>query len=419
MTAIQSNTAAEPPESVLTSTGDNPLQHLGPSSLVQVVLGALLVAQGLLIPAGGQVVPLGEVAGVVLLAMSIFRCPSRQLSRFGVVAIVAVGLVLFLIGSSIVNDTEWMRRAFRIATLMALVGAFGTGRLNIKAVLQGAVAALAINIPLFYLGLLPDTYGGVLTGFLGDKNVAGLYYAVVPLVLCATIRDKRIQLGLIVFAAVGTFLTDSRTSLAGLALALVWLAVTRNRGLVFRGALLVAMIYAIHYTATNYSRALGYEERLGSDFLRALIDDASWVKVINAPWYGHGLTEAYAYVGANRWWFHNSYYALWAEGGWIFTLVVVTAYVMFGLRPLSRFERTPSRITVEAASIIFLTCASRLGEVFISLPGVLVLAAGLLLTADEMEKRRAEERQAVIERVTRLQRRQSNRLRNPLAVGGF
>ncbi|WP_176780751.1 O-antigen ligase family protein [Bowdeniella nasicola] len=390
--------AALPP----TDERENPLLSNRSPSLLQVCLGFLLVMQGVPIPAGGGSVPLSELAALAFLTLALFRRPERQLSRFGVVGVLAVALILYLIGVTIINDGDWLRRAFRIAMLMGLIGVFASGRVDMRAALRGAVTALAINIPLFYLGLVPDTYGGVLTGFIGDKNVAGLYYAVVPLLLAATSSNNRYKVALLIFGATGTVLTDSRTSMAALACAIIWVVASPKLGMFFRMVLFGGFVVAIQYIEENFARALVYAERVGSDRLRAQIDRQSWEKVGDTPWYGSGLNQAFVIIEDRQWWFHNSYWGLWVEGGAIFCVVVVLAYIILGLRPFSAVFRSRSRIAVEGAAIVLLVCASRLGETFITVPGALLLACGLMLTAEEMRLRDQRAYQLKVERVQEL-----------------
>ncbi len=382
-----------------TDERENPLLTDRSPSLFQVCLGFLLVMQGVPIPAGGGSVPLSELGALAFLTLALFRRPERQLSRFGVVGVLAVAVIFYLVSVTIIHDGDWLRRGFRIAMLMGLIGVFASGRVDIRAALRGAVAALVINIPLFYLGVLPDTYGGVLTGFIGDKNVAGLYYAVVPMLLAATCSNTRYRVALLIFGAAGTLLTDSRTSMAALACAIIWVVVSPKLGVFLRMVLAGGFIVAIQYIEENFARALVYAERVGSDRLRAQIDQQSWHKVGDTPWYGRGLNQAFVVIEDRQWWFHNSYWGLWVEGGAVFAVVVVLAYVILGFRPLSTSVRSRSRIAVEGAAIVLLVCASRLGETFITVPGALLLACGLMLTAEEMRLRDQRAYQLKVERV--------------------
>lgn len=354
---------------------------------MDVLLGILLVVDGLSVGAGPLRLPLAELAGVALVVLAGFRRPKRSLAHFGVLAVLAFALLVFLAVSSTVNgvaDEEWLRRLFRITVLICLVGSFASGRLDLRGVLHGALAGLLLNIPLFYLGLAPDTYGGVLTGLLGDKNVAGLYYAVVPVLLMATTASWRHRMILLVVAVGGTALTGSRTSLAGLACAVIWLVVAPRIGLTFRWILGIGLGLGVFWLSENLPRLFGYfADRLGSDLLRERIHAATVEKLTEAPWYGLGLGQAHVHLEDTTWFFHNSFWGLFVEGGWPFLIIVVAAYVVLGMRPFRHAARTPSRTAIEAATLIFLVCASQLGEVFITVNGALVLGASLLLTSAE------------------------------------
>lgn len=365
----------------------HPLLDTSSSRILDVLLGALLVVDGISVGAGAFRLPIAEAAGVALVLLAGFRRPRRSLANFGVLGVLAFGLLTFLAVSSTVNgidDEDWVRRIFRIAVLVCLAGSFASGRLDLRGALHGMITALVINIPLFYAGLAPDTYGGVLTGILGDKNVAGLYYAVIPVLLIATTTSRRHQVLLFAFAFGGTALTGSRTSLAGLACALIWMIVSPRLGLTVRWILAIGLGLGVYWLSESLPRLGGYfDDRLGSDLLRERIQTASWEKAAEAPWYGRGLGEAHVHLDEATWFFHNSFWGLLAEGGWPFLVIVLSAYVVLGMRPFRHAVRTPSRVAVEASTLIFLVCASQLGEVFITVTGALVLGAGLLLTSAE------------------------------------
>lgn len=157
-------------------------------------------------------------------------------------------------------------------------------------------------------------------------------------------------------------------------------------------------------------RALSFL-KIGS--VRIICAAASWVKVTQTPWYGKGLNEAYVFVDTNRWWYHNCCLAAWTEGGWVFAGVVVAAVVLLGLRPFSTVMRTPSRIAMEASSIVLLVRATKLGEVFITIPSMLLLSAGFMLTAEELERHRQVKYQA---RVARLEELSGRRPRSEISL---
>ena len=181
-----------------TPVRDNPLMDRRPGRVIDVVLVTLFVVDGLSAGAGASRLPIAELAGALLVLVAAFRRPQRHLPEFGAVALLGGAILIYLGVISAINDVDeadvW-RRLIRVALLMTLIGAFASRRIDLRAGLQGLVIALAVNIPLFYSGIAPDTYGGVLTGLLGDKNVAGMYYAAMPVLLMATTRNRRVPLG--------------------------------------------------------------------------------------------------------------------------------------------------------------------------------------------------------------------------------
>ena len=149
--------------------------------------------------APGLPIPFAEFSAILLLLLASFRQPRRDLSHYGVLALVALALVAYLVAVTVHNDLDPTRRATRITLLILLIYAIASERIDIKGVLYGMTAGALINVPLFYAGLAPDTYGGYLTGFLGDKNVSGLFYALLPVLLVATMQrmgPKLLVLGL-------------------------------------------------------------------------------------------------------------------------------------------------------------------------------------------------------------------------------
>lgn len=160
--------------------------------------------------------------------------------------------------------------------------------------------------------------------------------------------------------------------------------VSPRLGLTVRWILAIGLGLGVYWLSESLPRLGGYfDDRLGSDLLRERIQTASWEKAAEAPWYGRGLGEAHVHLDEATWFFHNSFWGLLAEGGWPFLVIVLSAYVVLGMRPFRHAVRTPSRVAVEASTLIFLVCASQLGEVFITVTGALVLGAGLLLTSAE------------------------------------
>lgn len=324
------------------------------------------------------------------MGLAILRRSARDTSRLGVTALLAGGVLLYLAGLSLaqgIPDADWLRRLVRMAALTALAGCFAGRRLDLRSVLLGLLTAMAVNVPLFYAGLVPAPYGRFLTGFLADKNVAGLYYAAIPVLALPYIRTPQRRLLLLGVAAVCLFLTGSRTSRAAFACAVVWVWLTPPLGPVLRIGLLVALGWAVAYAEENLARVGVFADRGGTDWFRGRIQDATALKVERTPWTGRGLTEAHVTLGddGGTWLFHNSYAGLYVEGGVILLGGMLLAYAVYGLRLASRRLRTPPRVAVEAAVVVVLVTATQLGEVFVTIPSMLILAAGVGLALTEAE----------------------------------
>lgn len=357
--------------------------------VLDFLLGAgLVVSMGLPLP-GRFGVPTGEAVALVLVALAFVRRPQRDSSVLGAALLLAMPVLLFLAATSLYNgipDIDWVRRLTRITALMTLVGACASERVEIRALIWGAATALLVNVPLFYAGLVPASYGSYLTGLVDDKNVSGLFYAAVPVLVVATLRSPGAKAAVIAVGAVPLFLTGSRTSMAAYACAVVWMLVTPRMGWFWRVCVLGAMAWAVSYAEENLARIGIFADREGTDFLRARIHEATQLKLGETPWFGQGLTEAFVTIDRQRWFYHDSYAGLWTEGGLIFAAAVLAAYLVFGLRFFNTQVRTPSRIAVEAATMVIFVTALQLGEVFISITGMLVLAAGAVLYVEEKQK---------------------------------
>lgn len=353
--------------------------------LIDALLFAFFVAEAISLP-GSLAVPVPEVAMIILIALSVFRAPRVQNVRMTGYFIGLSLLVLYLFIESEANDVEWTRRLVRILLLGTFVWTIASGRVDVRSGLFGLISALVVNIPLYYLGIAPDLYGGFLTGYLGDKNVAGLYYALIPILLLAFVKSKWQRRLLIIFAIGATFLTGSRTSLGAIACAVLWLIFARKLGLVWRALLALGLINLLSFVEDNYAQAWIFEDRTGTDALRARIDAAALELVNGAPWYGNGLGTALVKLDDRSFFFHNAYWGLIAEGGWIFLLSILAVFVLVGLNPMRRPRSPQYVVAIEAAVIILLTCATRLGEVFITVPAAVVL--GCAFAAQALERSR-------------------------------
>lgn len=346
--------------------------------LLDLAVGILLVYR---ISVPGVPLPVPQLAIGALIVIAFFRRPTRSLSAAWWYPAVMIGVLLFLIAETAFNGIDPLRRSANIATLMLFAGILASGRIDIGSVIKGLGIGLGLNLVLFYARIAPDSYQGKLTGFLQDKNAAALMYAV-GAILCLLIT-RRLWLRLLILAAgtAAVVLTDSRTTMAALGVAIIYLIVSTwlHRG--FQLLTLLAGTLAFLWADTNLTTLGDYAiERQGSDAFRMRIDTASSLKAQAAPWYGSGLGEATVELDSGTWFFHNSYDALLVEGGVVLLIVMVGVYAVVGLGLSNRGFVDPLRMdarAVTAATLVVFLCATRLGEVFFAPIGFLVLGVGL------------------------------------------
>ncbi|GAA2198589.1 hypothetical protein [Sinomonas flava] len=348
------------------------------SSFLEFLLFACFVLEGAVIP--GVPVPGSDIAVLILVAWTLFRRPRASLASAQWYLPFWIGLLFYLAVESIVNEADWVRRATRLGLMVTLTMVIATGRVNLRNGLVGVLAGGAVNVVLFYLGVAPNTYGGVLMGYLGDKNVAGMFYCLTPLLLLPFVERAGLRKTLVVYGFVTVFLTGSRTSLTAFAIAVGWLTMTKRMPRVFQLPVLALAMLLVNYLEENFSQSWIFKDRAGSDELRERIGEAAAAKAATSPPYGLGLGEAMTTINGHPWFFHDSYLGLYVEGGWVALFGVVGLFVVLGLGPLSRhaYRRIPA---LEGAMVALLICGLKLGEVFLSLSGFLLLGCLLVSRA--------------------------------------
>lgn len=327
--------------------------------------------------------PTAQLGIGLLLILAVFRRPTRSLRPVWWYPALCAGVLAFAIVESHVNDVGFVRRAANIVLLMAMAGFLASGRIDVGSTLKGLGVALVLNAVLFYGGVAPDDYGGVLSGYLQDKNVAGLFYGAGALLVSMMAPRVWQRIAVLCAGAGGVILTDSRTSMAAYAAALVWLAVSPRLQVAFKAGLGIVICTAFFWVTQNLSTIGTYAtERAGSDALRSRIDAAARLKAETTPWYGQGLGTATVTVDGNEWFFHNSYHGLWVEGGVVLFIAMLAIYVGagFGVFPPRPAADYPWHAT-GAATVMVLLCATQLGEVFLAPIGFLVVGTALALIA--------------------------------------
>ncbi|MFV0406865.1 MAG: hypothetical protein ACK5LN_08615, partial [Propioniciclava sp.] len=280
---------------------------------VQVILGGLLSVD-LHIPGMEQLTILTVATGVAV-AIGLLQRPRFAFKTLAWVPLILVALLVYLAAVSALTDQSpfafnWQTRLLRISAVVVLALWLAVGRLHFRSILIGTLTALALNLPLFYLGIVPDFYGGVLTGYAGDKNTAGMVYAIAGLAALSAFRNTLGRILTLAIAGAAIWLTDSRTSITAFAMGLLWIYAIARRPTVVRWVAGVAVIWGVNYLEDNFALYARFASRAGSDHLRERIADAAAIKLNSAPWWGDGLGEAYVTIDQYQWLFHNAYSSL-------------------------------------------------------------------------------------------------------------
>ncbi|MGD8215840.1 zinc ABC transporter permease [Aestuariimicrobium sp. Y1814] len=336
------------------------------------VLGFALLWDRYPLPVVAQ--PTGIAVVGLLILLGALRRPTHQLRHRGLmVALFAVMMVAVIVVTQL-NALDWVQRSTKMVLLFVFALTIAVGRVHLRSLLAGLTVGLLANVGLFYAGLTSNAYPPYLTGFLGDKNVAGLMYAVVLVAGLALYRRWQSQLVHVVVLAVPLVLTGSRTSMAAAVAGLVWVLLRNRLPLLWRFALVGTLIWLLGVVERQFARMGLFADRGETDWFREQIRIATELKVANAPWYGEGLTTAWVLLGGTRFmWFHDSYAAMRIEGGWIMIAIMGVLILVLGLGLLQPGRVGQPLLFAEGAIVVVLVCAWQLGEVFFTTPAFLVL----------------------------------------------
>ncbi|PKW27996.1 hypothetical protein ATL31_2849 [Phycicoccus duodecadis] len=272
------------PDAVATPQQDRTLTDPSsePTRLVDALLGSVLLF-GWVPAVAPSFLSLGLAATSALVLVATTRPPARRLSgpphRLGWLTPYVLGTFAFVLLVTVLTPDDsifgWQKRALRLVLIFAYLAFLATGRIHLPSVVRGMAVGLAVNAGLFFAGLAPDNYGKYLSGFLLDKNQAGLSYAVVGLLFAGlqpSHRRRNLVLGV---TAALVWTTGSRASLAALACGIAWMVLAHRFGRFGRLVLAVAIALFVHTLEASYARVGVFADRNGTDFLRSRIDGAS------------------------------------------------------------------------------------------------------------------------------------------------
>lgn len=367
------------------------LSAVGKLRIPELVLFFGLIFEGSLF---GLPIPFNQVVMVGIILLAITRRPQVELGRLQMlVPMLVIGLFYLAMLSMFTEETEfafgWERRFLRLALTAVFLLVISSGRIDLRSGLAGLATGMIVNTVLFYMGLAPDNYGGVLSGFFMDKNVAGMAYAILGVLVLAVVDRRWVKVALVLAFALMVWLTGSRTAIAAMGAGVMWILVAPRLPVIGRWALGLSIYLGVDFLSEDYSQIGIFSNRVGSDLLRSRIDAASEAKVDGAGFFGMGLGEAYVSFPddpGSQWLFHNSYWSALVEGGWPWLLLVLGITVVFALRPLET-RLTKSELAVQGAAVAVLICAWRLGEVFFTLQWALVVGAAIWFWANAQQNR--------------------------------
>ena len=367
------------------------LSSVGKLRIPELVLFFGLIFEGSMF---GLPIPLNKVVMVGIILLAITRRPQVELGRLQMlVPLLVIGLFYLAMLSMFTEATEfafdWERRLLRLGLTAVFLLVLASGRIDLRSGLAGLATGMILNAIAFYLGLAPDNYGGVLSGFFMDKNVAGMAYAIVGVLVLAVVDRRWVKVALVLVFAAMVWLTGSRTSIAAMVAGVGWILIAPRLPVIGRWIFGLLIYLGVDLVSEDYSQIGVFSNRVGSDLLRSRIDAASEVKVDGAGFFGMGLGEAYVSFPddpGSRWLFHNSYWSALVEGGWPWLLLVLGITVVFALRPFET-RLTKPELAVQATAVTVLICAWRLGEVFFTLQWALVVGAAIWFWANARQER--------------------------------
>ena len=354
-----------------------PAQHSA-----RILDGALMSLIVVRVGLPGIPFPVAQLGILALLVVCFFRPPKRSFAYAWWAPAALTALLGFLIIETWLQGLDPFRRAGNLAIIITMALFLASGRIDIGSAIKGLCAGLVINAALFYAGLAPDDYQGRLTGFLQDKNASALVLAVGAFLTLLVVRKGWARLLVVALGAAAVIATDSRTTMAASFVSLLWLAASQKLHRWLQLLTLAIGFAAFLWADENLTTLGAYgESREGSDAFRERIDTASALKSAATPWHGLGLGEATVDLDSGTWFFHNSYQSLMVEGGIAFVAVIIALFLVAGL------GLAPARVGVDvtsfesrvitAATLVLFCCAMRLGEVFVTPIGCLVLGIGM------------------------------------------
>lgn len=374
--------------------------EFGKIRLIDFIFGIAMIQQSLIV--GGM--PLGNLAAGVLVFLAFNRKTDFYNRHSGAFTSLIVLAIFYTASTSVLfgisTTGETIRRAIKIGIVVGVALLLADKRIDFRSLILGMTSGLIANVPVFYAGLNSNTYGGYLTGWVPDKNQAGLWYATVGLLMVMSLKKRNHRILAIITFLVLIYLTGSRTSTAAYLFGLLWMIIARYLNLLMKLGLGAFIIWAVDWLTQNLAQNEAFGDRTGTDALRQRIDEAAWAKVQSAPFTGLGYGQATVKVEELTFFFHNSFWTLLVEGGWVYAIAIVglTVWAVFLLRQPQEHKtnqygtdidvkKIHQRMVLgEAGMVLLFICSWRLGEVFLTIPWALAMGLALSMLSTPIEK---------------------------------
>lgn len=350
-------------------------EGIGNTSLAVFLLAIWIPVRGFetIFPALGEW-PVNSVAILLLGAVGVVAAARWQVKQ-PVVVLAGVLLPIWLVTSTwLLHGDPAFRRSMNIIALLVGAAAIATGRIHLRSLIRGLTVGLVLALVVSAARAV--TRDERLSGLLGDPNQAGFIAVTMGLIAMQGARRTPDKAFLLIVTGASVMLTVSRTSMFAMLVGVLWAVVGyRLPRWLAAGFLIVAVpLYTALVNLVNTQS--WFVEREGSDALRVRLAAAERAAVADAGWTGQGLGTTVVDLGDVTLFFHNSYRAMYQEGGLIALglLVILLAglFVMGGRLPPQR------RCSwAEAAIIAAAICSFNIG--FSITHPVFAVAVGCLI----------------------------------------
>jgi len=323
-------------------------------------------------------VPLGEIGCAVALVMCMVHPPETPTRVPPSIITILVLLLVWAVLLSAIDGPPIqgaLRRVFHLLLFVLVIQVIASGRIHGPDLARAIQVGLVIGFLSGIYGLLVNWsisgYVNRLTGLFEDPNVASLVTVGLGMVALHFLSDKRHRLFIILLMTAIVSFTLSRTGLLALALALLWLLVLHKlpRSI---GILVVVGAVALALLLPPSIQSIGpYHAHASSDQLRAIIDQAAFSDLRHNFISGTGPGTAFITISnGERFFFHNSFYALGAEFG-------IVGAILYGLLIMSTIvsllRTRPRSIELEAALLSVLVASLTIGEVLFTLVTAIII----------------------------------------------